>query len=64
MKKLFSIMVMLVLALFTITSCNKQEDDQKINVKWVDLTSDNAVLKEEKIESDSKLVNLTPEKEG
>ena len=57
MKKLFSIMVMLVLALFTITSCNKQEDDQKVNVKWVDLISDNAVLKEEKIESDSKLVN-------
>lgn len=57
MKKLFSIMVMLVLALFTITSCNKQEDDKKVNVKWVDLISDNAVLKEEKIESDSKLVN-------
>ena len=57
MKKLFGIVIMLFVALFTFTSCtnNDEEETQKVNVKWVDLTSNNEVLKEEEVEVEVKL---------
>lgn len=66
MKKLFGIVIMLFAALFTFASCTKtdEEETQKVNVKWVDLTSDNEVLKEEEVESGSKVESWIPEKEG
>ena len=67
MKKIVSSLVLLLLAIFTLASCNNSDDDEKTNqvtVTWVDLTDNQKVLKEDKVEVGSTISSWTPTKDG
>lgn len=63
----FSTLSLMILLVFGITSCNKEDgkkDDTYYTVSYVDATNNNEILKESQVLEGEKAERYTPEKEG